>query len=633
MLVRLRSVIASFLLVSVVAAQDPVPIDPAVEPLPLPAQLSDPYCPAYPSALRTEIAQSLELDRQFTEFSRTARFRKRAQVDPSSRIGQSASFIDQAVFAQMSADGVPPAPSTTDSEFLRRIYLDLTGRIPSPADARQFIDSTSPTKRADLVESLLSSPAYADQLSLFLANRFKVTRAHDNISTPARNVFTGFLRQLFTDDQPYDDFVRRFVTAAGRVDDVPGTQFFARWMDLNGPVQDSWDDITEKITTSFLGYKTECISCHNGRAHLEKINLHLSRRTRSDFWKMSSFLSRMQFVRLSDDPIGYRPQVTVVDRTYGSYSGSVSQSNPGCRPARVDAVVTPAYFTSGQQPTTGKWRSELAEMIVNDRQFAKATVNYLWSYFFGYGIVDPPDGWDLSRVDPNNPPPGDWPIQNSNPQLLEQLADSFIQSGFHLKPLIRQIVNSETYQLSSRYEGQWQPVYAKYFARYQPRRLSAEQMYDALTTATHTEQPMTIIGTPSVAMYANQLPDPTEPFSDSRVVDFLTQFGRGNWYTLDRTSQPTILGLLFMMNDSNNVYRSMGSQISNVGITNRVHLTDARVPNDTDAITEIFLATLSRYPTAAELNIVMQRRTGPRYQWLGDLQWALLNKLDFAFNY
>ena len=190
MLVRLRSVIASFLLVSVVAAQDPLPIDPAVEPLPLPAQLSDPYCPAYPSALRTEIAQSLELDRQFTEFSRTARFRKRAQVDPSSRIGQSASFIDQSVFAQMSADGVPPAPSTTDSEFLRRIYLDLTGRIPSPADARQFIDSTSPTKRADLVESLLSSPAYADQLSLFLANRFKVTRAHDNISTPARNVFT-----------------------------------------------------------------------------------------------------------------------------------------------------------------------------------------------------------------------------------------------------------------------------------------------------------------------------------------------------------------------------------------------------------------------------------------------------------
>ncbi len=627
-----RFTLAFLLAALALTAQDPVS-DPGSDPYPLAAPPSDPYCPVYPSALRTEIAQSLDLDRQFTEFSRTARLRKRAMFDRRSRIAQSTSFIDQAVFALMASDGVPPAPTTNDSEFVRRIYLDLSGRIPSPADAKRFIDDPSPTKRADLIESLLAAPAYADQMALFLANRFKVTRAHDNISTPGRNVFSGFLHQLFAEDQSYDYFVRRFLTASGRVDDVPGTQFFARWMDLNGPVQDSWDDITEKVTTGFLGYKTECLSCHNGRAHLEKINLYLSRRTRSDFWKMSSFLSRMQFVRLSDDPIGYRPQVTVVDRSYGSYSGSVSPSNPGCRPARVDAVVTPVYFTDGSTPSSGNWRAELANLITSDRQFARATVNYLWSYFFGYGIVDPPDGWDLARVDPNNPPPGDWPIQNSNPQLLEQLADSFIQSGFHIKPLIRQIVNSETYQLSSRYEGQWQPVYAKYFARYQPRRLSAEQMYDALITATHTEQPMTLIGNTGVATYANQLPDPTEPFSDSRVTDFLTQFGRGNWYTLDRTSSPTILGLLFMMNDSNNVYRSMGTQISNVGITNRVHLTDAQIPNDTDAITQIFLATLSRYPTAAELNIVMQRRTGPRYQWLSDLQWALLNKLDFAFNY
>ena len=618
------------------SAQDPTTdpvLDPGFDTPPLPAPPSDPYCPAYPSALRTEIAQSLALDQQFTAFSRAAKLRKHAETDRTSRIARSASFIDQAVFGQMASDGVPPAPPTTDSEFLRRIYLDLTGRIPSPEDAKRFLDDGSPTKRADLIETLLASPAYADQMSLFLANRFKVTRAHDNISTPARNVFSSFLHQLFAGDQPYDDFVRSFLTAAGRVDEVPGTQFFARWMDLNGPIQDSWDDITEKVTTGFLGYKTECLSCHNGRAHLEKINLYLSRHTRSDFWKMSSFLSRMQFVRLSDDPIGYRPQVTVVDRSYGSYSGSVPVSNPGCRPARVDAVVTPVYFTDGSVPASGNWRGELARLITGDRQFARAAVNYLWSYFLGYGIVDPPDGWDLARVDPDNPPPGDWPIQNSNPVLLEQLTDALIQNGFHLKPIIRQIVNSETYQLSSRYEGQWQPVYAKYFARYQPRRLSAEQMYDALITATHTEQPMTLIGNTGVATYANQLPDPTEPFSDSRVTDFLTQFGRGNWYTLDRTSAPTILGLLFMMNDSNNVYRSMGSQISNVGITNRVHLTDAQIPVDTDAITQIFLATLTRYPTAAELNLVMQRRSGPRYQWLSDLQWALLNKLDFAFNY
>jgi len=193
---------------------------------------------------------------------------------------------------------------------------------------------------------LLGSSAYADQFALFFANRFKVTRGHESVSTPARDVFYHFLRQLIATDRPYDEFVRELVSAAGEVDTAKGTQFFARWMDVNGPIQDSWDDITEKITTSFLGYKTECVSCHNGRNHLEKINLHLSKRTRHDFWQMSAFLSRMFFVRLSDDPIGFRPRIILSDRDYGSYSGSVPPTNPGCRPPRLDAVVTPSFFTS-----------------------------------------------------------------------------------------------------------------------------------------------------------------------------------------------------------------------------------------------------------------------------------------------
>jgi hypothetical protein len=593
----------------------------------------DPACPAYPASVRTEIESSIDLDRQAAEFSRLARKIRAGRPAMTTRLAASSNFVDQLVNKKMSADGVVPAPQTTDAEFLRRVYLDLTGRIPSPEQAAGFLASESSAKRADLVDSLLSSKAYADQLTLFLANRYRVTRSHDNISTPARNVFNNFLHDLFANDQPYDDFVRKLITASGEVDSSPGTQFFARWMDLNGPIQDSWDDTTEKITTSFLGYKTECISCHNGRGHLEKINLHLSQRTRKDLWQMSAFLSRMNFLRLSDDPIGYRPRVIVVDRSYGTYSGAVPQSNPGCRPARIDAVVTPKFFSSGKEPASGAWRQELATMITSDRQFARAAANYIWSYLFGYGIVDPPDAWDLARVDPANPPAGEWAMQNSNPELLEKLADYLIENRYRLKPLIRQIVTSDTYQLSSRYEGKWQPAFVRYFARYQARRLSAEQMYDTLVTATHTEQPMAIVGGTNVVTYANQLPDPTEPFSDSRVLDFMTQFGRGNWWTIDRTSTPTILGLLFMMNDSNNVYRSMGTSSVSVGITNRVHQVNADHADDTEAIRQIFLATLTRYPSDSELSLVMTRRAGPRYQWLSDLQWALLNKLDFAFNY
>ena len=596
----------------------------------LPAQ--DPYCPRYPSAVRTELEESLSLDREFQSYSRLAKVRP-ATAASRSHLADSSNFIDQLISKKMDADGVQPAPRTTDPEFLRRIYLDLTGRIPTPGQADRFLNDTSSNKRERLIDELLGSSAYADQFALFFANRFKVTRGHESVSTPARDVFYHFLRQLIATDRPYDEFVRELVSAAGEVDTAKGTQFFARWMDVNGPIQDSWDDITEKITTSFLGYKTECVSCHNGRNHLEKINLHLSKRTRHDFWQMSAFLSRMFFVRLSDDPIGFRPRIILSDRDYGSYSGSVPPTNPGCRPPRLDAVVTPSFFTSGEQPRSGDWRQELARIVTTDPQLARATANYFWDYFFGHGIVDPPDAWDMDRVDPRRPPPSDWPMQNSHPELLDQLGASLIQNGYHLKPLIRQIVMSDAYQLSSRYEGQWKPAYVKYFARHESRRLSAEQMYDSMITATHTEQPMALASPPWIVRYANQLPDPTEPFTDSRVVDFLNQLGRGNWLLIDRSPQPTLLGLLFQMNDAQNVNRSLGLSNANVGVTNRVHEVDALAASDEDAIQRMFLSTLSRYASDRELSLVMQRRSGPRYQWLSDLQWALLSKLDFTFNY
>jgi hypothetical protein len=576
--------------------------------------------------------ESLALDREFQQYSQQAR-KQRIAATSGSSLADSKNLIDQLIWKKMAADGVAPAPRTSDTEFLRRIYLDLTGRIPAPEQADRFLSDNDANKRVRLIDELLASPSYADQFALFFANRFKVTRGHESVSTPARGVFYNFLRQLLATDRPYDGFVHELISAAGEVDTAPGTQFFARWMDISGPIQDSWDDITDKITTSFLGYKTECVSCHNGRNHLEKINLHLARRSRYEFWQMSAFLSRMFYVRWSDDPIGFRPRIILVDRDYGTYSGSVPATNPGNRPARIGAVVSPAFFSTGEEPGSGEWRQELARMITSDRQFARATANYFWAYFFGHGIVDPPDAWDMDRVDPKRAVPADWPMQNSHPELLEQLADVLIQNGYRLKPLIRQIATSEAYQLSSRYEGQWQPAFVRYFARHEARRLTAEQMYDAMITATHTEQPMTIATAPGLVRYANQLPDPTEPFTDSRVVDFLNQLGRGNWLTIDRSSDPTLLGLLYQMNDGQNVNRSLGLSNANVGVTNRVHEIDAAFPDDQAAIQRMFLATLTRYATDREVALVMQRRSGPRYQWLSDLQWALLNKLDFAFQY
>ncbi len=595
----------------------------------LPAfQNSDPGCPRYPSAMRTEQLDILELDRAFQAFSRRAANAQVGQKTAATYAG----FVDQRLFDKMAADQVTPAPRSSDIEFLRRANVDLTGRIPSPEDAQNFLDSTDPTKRAKLIETLLASPAYTDQITTFFANKFKVTRSHESIGNEGRNTFYEFLRKAIADDRPYNQFARELIGAAGEVDSVPGTQFFARWMDVNGPVQDSWDDTTDKITTTFLGFKTECLSCHNGRAHLEKINLFLSKRTRLQFWQMSAWLSRMTYVRWSDDNIGFRPRVIIADRDYGSYTGSVPPSNPGNRPTRLNAVTEPVYLTSGQTPQNGNWRQEFARLVTSDRQFARATVNHLWAYLFGHGIVDPPEAWDFERTDPAKPPPGDWPLQNTHPELLEDLADYFIANNYQLKPFIRLLVSSDAYQLSSAYQGAWQPAYVKYFARHEARRLSAEELYDSLTTATRTEQPMQVAGINRVLWYANQLPDPTEPSTDYRVIDFLNNLGRGNWITIDRSSEPTLLGLLYSMNDSQNVFRTMGNSNAQVASRSRILDVDANSPTDEEAIRRIFLATLSRFPTDGELTTSLKYRAGVRAQWLSDLQWALVNKLDFIFN-
>ena len=589
----------------------------------------DPHCPRYPDAVRAEQMELLDLDRSFQAHSRLARFNA---AGPRQAVNR-ANLVDQHLFAKMANDNVPPAPASSDAEFVRRVHIDLTGRIPAAEVVEAFLADSAPDKRSKLTDQLLNSPAYGDQLTTFWANKFKVTRSHESIGTLGRNTFYEWLRQSMAADRPYDSLVRELLSAAGEVDSVPGTQFFARWMDVNGPVQDSWDDITDKITTTFLGFKTECISCHNGRGHLEKINLYLTKRSRTQFWKMSAWLSRMAFVRWSDDNIGFRPRVIVNDRTYGSYSGSVSIGNPGNRPARLAAVVEPEFILTGAKPKSSEWRRDYAAILTADKQFARATVNHVWAYLFSHGIVDPPEAWDFERTDPKRPPPGDWPIQNTHPELLEALADFFIQNNYQFKPLFRLLVNSNAYQLSSRYEGKWEPAFVKYFAKHEPRRLSAEEMYDSLTTATRTEQPMVALGIPRTLTYANQLPDPTEPSTDFRVTEFLNQAGRGNWLTIDRSSEPTILGLLYSMNDSQNVNRSLGNSTVAVSSRNRVLQIDGAPINDEEAIRRMFLGTLSRPPSDTETAKVLAYRSGLRAQWLSDLQWALLNKLDFIFNY
>lgn len=587
---------------------------------------SDPGCPQYPAALRTELLTQLESERDFFQFS--TRVGKKAVRSAVKRNN----LVDDQILGKMDADGVVPAGLTSDAEFLRRVSIDLTGRIPTPEEAVTFFNDTDTAKRGKLIERLLGSPAYTDQFTLYFANKFEVTSGYYSyIGLTGRSLFNKFLRDFVGRDRPFNQVATEMITASGDADLVAPANFLSRGWQEGDPMQDTYDTLTDRVTVRMLGFKTECISCHGGRAHLEQINLWLSRRTRDEFWRTSAFFSRMNMTRISTDAFNQRLRFFYTDRDSGGYTSSVNVGAPGPRPARYGGPYEPRFILNGEEPQNGEWRKEFARIVTGNRQFAKATVNYLWAYLFNYGLVDPPDGWDLSRVDPKNPPPAPWALQVTHPELLDQLADYFIANNYSIKSVLRLLANSTAYQLSSKYEGKWDPAYTRYFAKHIPRRMAAEELFDALAISTQTETPMFVPGFEEPLLYANQLPDPTEPRSDSLILEFLNTFGRGDWWNNKRDPQPNILQLLYNMNGGQTVLRSFASNPSSP--TNRPGRLAQSKMSDEEVVREMFLATLTRYPTEQELATVLRMKQGTRLDWISDLQWALLNKLDFIFNY
>ncbi len=594
---------------------------------------ADPYCPAYPKPQRAAHEARLELEQATATFASQAtiaRSRATAASFSPSPSQSRVNFIDDHLFNKMAADGVTPAPAAAETEFLRRVTLDMTGRIPTPQEVQDFLNDQRANKRSLWIDSLIGSPAFIDYWTWWLGNRLEVgSTYYQYIGIPGRNLFYAYLRDFVTRDRSYRDLATELITAAGDSHELGPPNFILRGLQQGDPIQDTWDVLTNTITETFLGVQTQCVSCHDGRRHLEEINLYLVRRRRQDFFRQSAFLARMQ---VFDVPVHASQQRKgiVLDRSTGFYQGVVPTTNPGSRPARL-GIYEPTYLITGGRPRSGDWRRELARMLVEDRQFARATVNYLWAHFFRVGIVEPPDGWDLARIDPASPPPAPWTLQPSNPQLLEALADEFIRTGYNLRRMIRLMTESGAYQLSSRYPGTWRPEYARYFAKHFPRRLAAEEIYDALTIATLTEEPMVVDGFDDPFFYAIQLPDPTEPRSDNAIVGFLRNFGRGDWFRIPRDSQSNVVQVLYLMNDTMINTRTFGNQVRSGN--SRVARLAASPLSEADAIRELYLATMGRLPTDQERTDAARSASQSRHDWLADLQWALLNKIEFLFNF
>jgi hypothetical protein len=498
-----------------------------------------------------------------------------------------AARIDQLVEAGLKDAGVEPAPLADDAEFLRRVYLDVAGRVPAVSEARAFLTSKDPDKRRKLVDKLLQSPAYSanfanvwralllPEASTSFQVRFQVPRME------------AWLRQQFTDNVGYDQMVRELLTAPVG-DRRRAFDSYGQASDLNPSVfylakEVKPENLAASTAKLFLGTKLECAQCHDHP---------FAKWSRNQFWEYAAFFAGFEAKNQDGFVFGLRE---VNDRREIAVSGGNQ--------------VVQAGFLDGTEP---QWkykvspRVTLAEWVTkkDNPYFAIAAANRMWGHFFGLGIVEPID--DLG--DDNNKP--------SHPELLEELAKEFAEHDFDMKLLIRAIANSKAYQRTSAATSA-SPVEPRLFATMPVKGLTGEQIFDSLSLATGYRED-------------RRERDPFDFDNTSLRNQFLGKFTPSDKRTETQTS---ILQALAMMNgrfiaDATSIDR--GQTLS--------ALIDAPFLDDPGRIETLYLAAYARKPRPEEADRMLKyvQSGGPKKDKkaaLADVFWALLNSSEFMLNH
>src|SRR5215472_578365 len=561
-----------------------------------------------------------------------------------------AGSIDSYINADFQKYGITPAPRTTDWEFIRRVTLDLTGRIPTADRTLQFVADTASDKRAKLIDELLAKPEWIDKWTMFFGDLYKNTANRPSTGVnrfpQGRNAFYQWIKDSLTNEKPYNQMASELISiSSGDTYNDGAANFLVGSMVNGGPAQDIMDQMASDTLEAFLGIShVNCLLCHNGRGHLDTLSLWGTNTTRYQAWQLASHMSRATAAQVRYDSTNNNVYYwSLLDNRTVDYTLNTTNGNrpsrlapTGCKSGQPCYYVSPQYIFNGAVPKSGEsYRTAFARNITGDFQFARAAVNYLWAYFFGRGIVDPPNTFDPARLDPDNPPAAPWTLQPSNPQLLNALAQHFIDNGYNLKAIMREIVNSDTYQLSSRYNGTWKPDYEQYFARKFVRRLWGEEIVDAITQSSGTIPSYTVTNFSDLGFgkvsYAMQFPDVIN--TEASTNGFLDTFLRGNRDDQPRKYEGSILQALNLMNNSGMIE----NRLAITGSAPNQLLVNALTKNDTDLVNTLYLNILSRYPSSDEMSkaqAAIPTATGTaRNQAVQDLAWALFNKVDFVFNY
>jgi hypothetical protein len=493
-------------------------------------------------------------------------------------------FVDKAVFANLKELGIPPSPVTDDATFLRRVTLDIGGRLPTEAEASAFLANKSPDKRDQWIDELLQGTDYAD----FFAAKWTAVlknRRDDASDLLSNFAFHAWVRDSLLANKPYDQFVRELLAATGTVIGNPPVAWYKRVKEPKNQIED--------VAQLFLGVRMQCAQCHHHP---------FERWSQDDYYSLSAFFSQV-----GRKPSGTRGEDLIFHKR-GMATATNIKSGIALKPA---ALGDPAPSISADEDP----RLKLADWMGSPKNpfFAKALVNRYWKHFFQRGLIEPEDD-----IRDSNPP--------SNPELLGALEKHFIETGFDLKELVRTITRSNAYQLSAapnKYNGGDRQNYSRYY----PRRLAAEVMLDSIDqlAGTQTDFANLPAGTRAVSL-------PDNSYNNSSP--FLKVFGRPEGESVcecERVQSSSLGQSLHLINASD----IRGKLTSPTGRAEK--LAKAAGPPE-PKIKELYLSAFSREPRPDEMKAALSYLAEPRLNAAGqpvdaqkairdnfqDLIWALM---------
>ncbi|HKB40453.1 MAG TPA: DUF1549 domain-containing protein [Gemmataceae bacterium] len=485
-------------------------------------------------------------------------------------------YIDKLVNAKLKKLRIEPSELCTDEVFLRRVYVDIIGVLPTAEEYTRFMTSKDAKKRDKLVDELLGRKEFAELWVLKWAELLQI-RSSQQVSYKAMLLYYNWLQEKIAKNVPMDQTVQELLGANGGTFKNPATNYYQNETDTL--------KVAENVAQVFMGMRIQCAQCHNHPFDRWKMD---------DYYAFASFFT--QIGRKGTDD----PREIVV---YNSGGGEINHPVRG-------QPMKPKFLGGAEPDTAGKDRRVvLAKWLASPENpyFATNLANIVWGHFFGQGIIDPVDDVRIS-----NPA--------SNPELLAELGKKFTEYKYDFKKLVRDICTSRTYQLSTQpnksNEGD-----TRNFARAPLRRIKAETFLDCISQVTETK---------------NKFPGLPQGARAVQIADggistyFLTTFGRATRETVcscEVKLEPTLSQSLHLLNGETTTQRiAQGNLIGR-------RLAEKKTP--AEIIDELYLRCLSRKPTAKEKakleGLVAAEQDKKRA--LDDVFWAILNSREFMFNH